>query len=133
MNLSRHSKKFPPEIAEYFDSTWDKRELWSLELPRSALQISELEWHLDFPFWSTKRPGPVFDLMPRAVLANPQEHSRHWDRIVAADLSFPVDLGDFGGRLVVLDGLHRLAKAVHSGETEMEYRLVPRQHIRVAA
>jgi len=133
MNLSRHRKKFPPEIAEYFDSTWDKRELWMLELPRSALQTSELEWHLDFPFWSTKPPGPVFDLMPRAVLANPQEHPRHWDRIVAADLSFPVDLGYFGGRLVILDGLHRLAKAVHSGETETEYRLVPRHHIRMAA
>ena len=132
MRLSRHKEKFPPEIAEYFDSAWDKRELWRLDLPCNVLEISALHWHLDYPFWSTRPPGPVFDLMPRAVLASPQEYSRHWDRIVAADLSFPVDVGQFGGRLVILDGLHRLAKAVHSGVTEMEYRLVPKRHIRVA-
>ena len=132
MNLSRHKEKFPSEIAEYFDSHWEKHELWKLNPPRSVLPISTLEWHLDFPFWSVKPPGPVFDLTPRAVLDNPQKHPRHWARIVAADLSFPVDVGRFGGQLVILDGLHRLAKAAHSGVTEMECRIVPKQHIRVA-
>ena len=133
MRLARHKEKFPPEIARYFDSTWEKHALWRLDLPRSALQVSALQWHLDYPFWSAEPPGPVFDLTPRAVLANPKKYSRHWDRIVAADLSFPVHVGRFGRRLVILDGLHRLAKAVHSEVAELECTLVPNRHIRVAA
>ena len=95
--------------------------------------MSVLQWHLNYPFWSTRPPGPVFDLKPRAVLASPEFHSRHWNRIVDADLSYPLNVGRFGGRLVILDGLHRLAKAVHGGVAEIEYRLVPKRHIRVAA
>lgn len=133
MSFSQHKRKFPTEIAEYFDSSWEKRELWRLDLPRRVLQTSALQWHLDYPFWSTKPPGPVFDLMPRVVLASPQKYSRHRERIVAADLSYPVNVGRFGGRLVIIDGLHRLAKAVHRGVTEIECKLVPKQHIHAAA
>jgi len=132
MSLSRHKRKFPPEIAEYFDAHWEKRELWGLDLPCNVVEISTLQWHLDYPFWSTSPPGPVFDLMPRAVLAAPRKYPGHWGRIVAANLSFPVHVGRFGGQLVILDGLHRLAKAIQGGQSRIESKLVPRQYIPVA-
>ena len=133
MDFSRHKEKFPPEISEYFYSSWNKRELWCLEFPRLAVPISELEWHLDYPFWSTKRPLPLFDLNPRAVLENPQEFPKQWDRINAADLKYPIELGTFGNRRVILDGFHRLLKSIVSGAASVECKLVPRDKIRTAA
>ena len=130
MSFSSHKKKFPPEIGEYFDSTWKKRELWELDLPNKAMRVSALQWHLDYPFWSREPPGPVFNLRPRVVLSNPSKHLRHWNRIVTADLSYPLEVGRFGERHVILDGLHRLAKVVLAGANELQCKLVPGHYIR---
>ena len=133
MDLSRHKEKFPPEISEYFFSFWDNHEIWRLELPRVIVPIRELEWHLDYPFWSSNAPGSSFDLKPRALLDRPHEFPKQWARIYAVDLKFPVELGTFGDRRVILDGFHRLLKSIAAGATVMECRLVAREHIRAAA
>ena len=133
MDFSRHKEKFPPAMSEYFSSSWDKRELWCLELPQFSVPIHELEWHLDYPFWSSNRPAPLFDLRPRALLESPHQFPRHWERVHAADLKFPIEVGIFGRRQVILDGLHRLLKSMVIGVAVMECRLVPREHIRAAA
>lgn len=133
MNFSRHKEKFPAEISEYFSSSWEKRELWCLETSRTVLPIHELEWHLDYPFWSSNPPAPLFDLRPRVVLDSPHDYPKHWERALSADLAFPIEVGAFGNRLVILDGFHRLLKSIASGAAVMECKLVPRQHIRTAA
>jgi hypothetical protein len=133
MDFSSHSEKFPPEIHEYFASSWDKHELWRLELPRSRIPVDQLVWHLDYPFWSTNRPAPLFDLKPRTVLEDPDEYTVQWSRILAADLRFPIDTGIFGNRRVILDGFHRLLKSIVTGATEIECRLVPGAQIHTVA
>jgi hypothetical protein len=95
--------------------------------------IRELEWHLDYPFLSSNPPAPLFDLRPRAVLDDPHEFAKHWDRVLAADLEFPIDVSTFGNRIVILDGFHRLLKAINVGTVAMDCKFVPRQHIRTAA
>jgi hypothetical protein len=132
MDLSRHKGKFPPEIAEYFSSFWETRELWRLELPRVIVPIRELEWHLDYPFWSSNGPTSSFDLKPRALLDRPHEFPKQWERIRAVDLKFPIELGTFGSRQVILDGFHRFLKSIVTGAVAMECRFVPREHIRAA-
>lgn len=129
MDLSLHKTKFPAEISEYFHSSWETREIWGIEAPRRALPIREIEWHLDWPFFSSSPPLPLFDLKPRDVLANPREHTKHWNRVLAADLAFPIDVTTFGDRLVILDGFHRLLKSIDACATVMECRLVPRRCI----
>jgi hypothetical protein len=129
MDLSLHKTKFPAEISEYFHSSWETREVWRIEVPRSTLPMSELEWHLDWPFFSTNPPAPLFDLKPRDVLENPHHFTKHWNRVVAADLSFPLDVSTFGDRLVILDGFHRLLKSIDAGARVVECRVVPRKHI----
>jgi hypothetical protein len=133
VDFSCHKNKFPAEIAEYFLSSWETREISRVEAPCAALSIGELEWHLDWPFFSSDPPAPLFNLKPRAVLNDPHSFPKHWHRVLAADLSFPIDLSTFGNRLVILNGFHRLLKSINTGADVMECRLVPRSHIRTAA
>lgn len=130
VDFSRHKDKFPAEISEYFHSSWENRELWKLEAPRLQVAVGELAWHMDYPFFSSSPPLPLFDLLPRAVLDNPHEFPRHWGRVQAANLAFPINVSTFGGRLVILDGVHRLLKSVMAGAATMECKLIARAHIR---
>jgi hypothetical protein len=117
----------------YFYSRWDNRDLWELVVPSETLPISELEWHLHYPFWSTSPPESIFELRPGSVLDNPSKYSRHWDRTEAADLQYPILVGHFGQRLVILDGHHRLLKSIKNGASFIECKIVAPEHIRVAA
>jgi hypothetical protein len=133
IDFSAYRNRFPPEIAEYFYSIWEKREIWVLDLPRITLPVRKLAWQLDYPFWSIEPPKPRFDLRPRAVLERLDAYPRHRDRVRAAKLEFPLDVAQFGGRFVILDGLHRLLKAVLCGAADIECKLVPREYLRVSA
>jgi hypothetical protein len=133
VEFSAHRDKFPPEIAEYFYSIWDKREVWRLALPHITLPVRKLEWQLDFPFWSSQPPKPLFDLKPRVVLDHLDAYPGHRERIRAAGLEFPLDVALFGDRCVILDGLHRLLKAILSSTAAIECRLASRAHFRVSA
>jgi hypothetical protein len=133
MDFSAHQRKFPPDIAEYFRSTWDTHELWRLEAPRRPIRIADLEWHLDYPFCSSEPPAPLFDLTPRAVLESPREFPQHWRRVLHADLSFPIHVSAFGRRWVILDGIHRLVSAIAASLEVMECKIVPREHLRISS
>lgn len=41
-------------------------------------------------------------------------------RVKAADLSFPINVSTFGGRLVILDGFHRLLHFMAAGAARMQ-------------
>jgi hypothetical protein len=133
MDVSSHHTKFPAEMSEYFRSSWETQAIWRVEAPRRTLSLRELNWHLDCPFFSSDPPAPLFDLQPRSVLDDPHHFPRHWQRVLAADLRFPIDVSAFGDRLVILDGLHRLVKSNDAGAIVMECRLVPRKHLRTVA
>ena len=120
----------PPEIAAvYFDFDWDRRAVWALDVAAESIKRSVLEWHLDLPFWSSQPPAPCFDLVPRLVIEDPTVHVVHARRIAEADMSFPLDVMEHRGRLCVMDGLHRLARAVRDGEDTISIRRIPRSAI----
>jgi hypothetical protein len=114
----------PPEIASvWVPFDWDNARLWSLDLPVEVLSVRELTWLLDLPCW---RRGEVwFVVRPRDVLGDPDAHPEHRDRIARADLRWPIDVMHHQGRWVMLDGLHRLAKAVQAGEQIVPVRKLP--------
>ncbi|MCA9575452.1 MAG: hypothetical protein KC668_08445 [Myxococcales bacterium] len=120
----------PPDIAElYFDFDWDRRKVWALSITPEPLPRSALEWHLDLPFWSSRPPEPLFDLQPRRVIDDPTYHAAHERRIALADMSFPIDVMEHRGRLCVMDGLHRLARAVREGRDMVSVRRIPRSAV----
>ncbi|WP_432943027.1 hypothetical protein ACQPXM_39095 [Kribbella sp. CA-253562] len=106
------------------------------------MPVSELDWHLDLPFWSVD--GEPFQVTPRQVAAEPRRFSAQYGRTVvgitayrdafsprsaaalAADLRFPsLDVVERADRLTILDGVHRLLKAVMIGRDRIAVRVLP--------
>jgi len=108
----------PPELRPWLlDFEWSVEKLQALELPVDEVPLGELAWLLDLPFW---RGDGLFEVRPLDVVSGPQ-----LDRTNAADLSEPLHVTRRNGRLVVLDGLHRLLKAARSREATVRVREVP--------
>lgn len=105
---SYNPAEFPPEIQAYFSLKFPPN-LWQLGGEVFLEPITTFVWQLDCPFWRVKK-GDAYNLKPREVLTHPEVHREHWDRIQSADMSYTVIVAEFEGTLVILDGLHRLAK-----------------------
>lgn len=108
----------PPELEPWLPETaWSEEKLWALDLPVVEIAIAELAWMLDLPCW---RGEGVFEVRPLDVVAGPE-----LERTNAADLSLPLYVTPRNGRLVVLDGLHRLLKAARARQETIFVRVVP--------
>ena len=84
--------------------------LWDLTLfmPTVYYPVSELEWNADESCWSESSER----ISPRAVLREPEKHPEHATRMRNADLSCRLLLMESNGRVVVVDGMHRLCGAL---------------------
>ena len=46
------TKKLPKIIEEVgFDFHWSEEKVWALNVPVEEMDIKDLEWHFDIPFW----------------------------------------------------------------------------------
>jgi len=101
-----------PEILQpiYFDFHWSQPKLWALAIAPVEMAMAELEWSFAFPVLASDPPHRVYDLTPEAVLASPESHPVHWQRVLSADTSFPLHVMKWRGRWLVMDGFHRLMK-----------------------
>lgn len=96
---------------------YDRERLWALDLPCRRLELEELRWHFELPWWH--RDGVWFQVTPREFLARPTAHSEHADRVANADLSYPVHVVPRRQRWLILDGIHRLVKAEMLGLSDI--------------
>lgn len=97
---------------------WRLEKLWRLELPVQSVQVEQLAWLFDLPLWQFN--GTRFQVSPRQVREDPLSFPDHLSRAMASDLGFPIHLVKHRGRLVVLDGFHRLLKASLEGRSEID-------------
>lgn len=97
---------------------WDLDRLWDLDLPRQGIRLELLRWHLALPWW--RHDGAWFRVTAHEVLARPSAYPEHAERIVSADLSYPLHVVRRRHRWLILDGIHRLAKADLLGYTEVQ-------------
>jgi hypothetical protein len=117
-------KEAPESIRPFLVGTlWTRERLWALELPVVSIAVVDLEPLLELPWWTDG--DRRFCLSPATVLARPGLHVDHDRRIAEADMGFPLHLTRLDGRLTILDGVHRLARAVHECRTEIAAQLVP--------
>jgi hypothetical protein len=125
VDWARASASVPRELAPYLlDFEWDRELLWALDIPVEHLPVACVEWQLDLPWWRAgERP---FALTPREVLREPDRYPGHSARALEACLGFPLDIAWLGGRWTILDGVHRLVKAVALGLRDVRVRKVPR-------
>ncbi len=119
-----------PKIIEKvgFDFSWSEKKVWELDVPVEEMNIEELEWHFDIPFWSTQ--GWYYDLKPIDVIKFPDVYKQEYDRTMEADLSYPIDIMINKGKWLILDGLHRLLKLKILGKNKVNVRKIPRDNIK---
>ncbi len=111
-----------------FDFSWDVEKVWKLDEPTVRVPIETLLWHFEIPFWETEGTDD-YNLSVWQTLADPEKEKSHWQKILAADLAYPIDVMPNKGRLLILDGLHRLAKSYLRGKKEVDIRIIPRSRI----
>ena len=93
--------------------------------------MDELAWHLELPWW--RLDGHPFRLRPAELLADPAQARDQYRRVLAADLRHPLDVVFRAGRWTILDGIHRLAKAVALGRRHVIVRKVPAEALPLLA
>lgn len=123
-----NSHQRAPIVEEYWYSIdWDVEAVWKLDLPVETMPIEELAWHLEVPIWPLDGVGYV--ITPNQVMTEPTRYAEEHQRVIDADLSYPIDVIRHKGRWMILDGIHRLTKAVERGDTVMRVRKVPRSAV----
>lgn len=104
----------PPILRETLPlGGWRIDLLWRLRLPVQRVPIADLDWLLDLPVWQAY--GRHFAVSPRQVLDDPERFAHQHTRSMACDLTFPLHLCQWKAATVILDGFHRLLKAVILG------------------
>ncbi|MDR2411427.1 MAG: hypothetical protein LBD88_02350 [Candidatus Peribacteria bacterium] len=53
------------------------------------MDIKELEWHLNIPFWNYKG---TYNLKPIDVIKDKIKYSKEYNRAIAANLNYPIDI-----------------------------------------
>jgi hypothetical protein len=121
-------KKLPKIIKDVgFDFNWDEAKVWALDVPVEEMDISDLEWHFDIPFWWTD--GGYYDFKPVWMLKNPDKYPERVKRVMGSDLQYPLDIVFWKGKWLLLDGLHRLVKAKMLGQDKVKVRKIPKEAI----
>ncbi len=92
------------------------------------MKIEELLWHFDAPFW-TDDNEERWTVSPWDVIKQKEGTTLEQERMEKADLSYPIDIMKNHGRWIVLDGLHRLAKACKQGQKTVMVRIIPRERL----
>ncbi len=116
---------FPQEIAEYFDLRWKKDDLHKIKEAVNIGDVKSFIWHLSCPFWATEPPKKIFDLKPIEIIEKCDKFNDRYKRIMDVDISYPVETIKINDRLVILDGIHRLAKHVILNKEKIKYRVIP--------
>ncbi len=123
------AKSIPKVINDVgFDFHWDSSKIWKLDEPVEEMDIKELIWHFEVPFWEMKDTDD-YNLTPNEVIKLPDIHSTHYEKVQNSDLQYPIDIMDNKGRWLILDGLHRLVKAYIQGFKTVKVRKIPRSRI----
>lgn len=112
---------------EWFDFDWDPEEVWEVDVDPEEMSVGRLEWHLGIPLW--EYDGESNRVTPRQVLEAPDEYPDYFQDIMDTDLSYPLDIMWWRNRWMILDGVHRLAKATHLGKETIGVRKIPRSAI----
>jgi hypothetical protein len=87
---------------------YDLQQLWEEKGKEYVINVEKLRHCLYLPVWSTKNHNK--DLRPIDVLED--RSSKHKDRIENADLSYPLCIIKLFNIILIIDGHHRLCKAI---------------------
>jgi len=70
------------------------------------IEVKKLLHNMDYKCWGNPEIKELYS--PHEVLNNPKKYKKDYDRILGADLSYPIIVSN---EMNVIDGMHRLSKA----------------------
>ena len=102
--------------------------LWALDLPIEEIDINEIANNLDIPY--LEREGTDdWNLCIHELVENFDNEPYHAKQAMAADLSYPIELYYHHDQWIILDGVHRLTKAVREGRDTILVRRIPQSAV----
>ena len=120
------------DVHEYEESLSDERdildsshynieELWTIakDLPVRSIKVSKFHLFMNEELWEDKFGQ---DVSPNNVLANPKIAPKHYDAILKSNLDYPIIVSR--SKIDVLDGLHRLCRAILERKTVIDVQFV---------
>ena len=107
---------------------WDEDKIWALNLPTTEIDIQELLWHFDAPWWANDN-NERWSITPWDVINKTPDSTSEQARVLKADLSYPIDLIKNEGKFLILDGIHLLVKAHLLGHTRIPAHIIPRERL----
>ena len=122
-------KVIPKIIKENcLDFDWDNKKVWKIKAPVEKMNIDELKWQFDFPFWHSS--SQKYTITPNQVFQKPGKYKEQYERVMKSDLKHPIDIMKNKKKLwEILDGLHRLAKAHLLKYEEVNVRKILKEKI----
>lgn len=106
----------------------DVVKLRELLLPIVEIEMEKLLWHFDMPVWA-KDGTEDWNLTPWQVIKKEQDSSTHQKRVLDANTRYPIVLTEYNGKLVALDGVHRMAKIYMQGGTKIAAKIIPPEYL----
>ncbi len=116
-------KKFDWNLVGLDFGNWEEEKIWALDIPVSDMSVSELEWHLDCPFWESDE-GERYTITPRQVLEKSEGTTKEQEKVEKADTTYPIDIYYNKDKWLILDGLHRLVKLYADGLKVVKVRII---------
>jgi disulfide oxidoreductase YuzD len=98
--------------------------IYSIKAEEVLLNVEKLSFLLKRKVWGSN--GKSYDLSPMEVIEDPsnKDYSYQQEKIEKADLKFPIFLVKKDGKLRVVDGYHRLAKAFQQGKKKIKAKTI---------
>lgn len=126
-NFVHNPRGIPKEINTGFKIP--EPTLWTLDLPVEEIPISEITNNLEIPY--LEREGTdEWNLCIRELVENFENEPHHAKQTMVADLSYPIELYFHLDQWIILDGVHRLTKAVREGRDTILVHRIPESAIK---
>lgn len=103
---------------------WDEKKVWQYNLPLTEINIAELLWHFDIPYYSNDS-GDEFTVNAWDIINRKAGTDTEYSRTENADTSYPLDILRYENRWFILDGIHRLIRLYRKGEKRIKVREFP--------
>lgn len=121
-------KKYTWDTVGLDFGNWEEEKIWALNLPVTEMDIKELLWHFDAPWWPNDA-GERWTITPWDVLKETPNSKHEQTAMEKADLSYPIDVLENKGKWLILDGIHRLTKAYKLGYKKVSVHIIPRERL----
>jgi hypothetical protein len=128
MPMTKPHKSFDWDSLGLDFGNWEEEKIWALDLSVIEMDIKDLLWHFDAPFW-TNDHNERWTITPWDVIRKSEDSKNEQTAMEKSDLSFPIDILKNNGRWLILDGLHRLTKSYIQGKEKVNVRIIPRERL----